>query len=358
VQAPGNHAFYVKAVAPDGTESGVEARYYTIQAPTDPANQPHGHCAVNPFVVDPDNPNGGKVIGCGFGKCPRRIACSPAIAPCPTGAICTLRFTSHFEDADPLITFALLGFCQDQRNECTNAEFAEDWEVHHYFDAVLDHEGGCSANVLDDPRACDGTSKVTIIGQDRTISPTCSALLEDGPGSALKLGRVFARDFGPDSSRHLDCDATESIAPASALELASVPAGLLNTYLYAPAGGNLALTPAGRLPASPRVAASVARKRPAKPGIKPIHITVKHPGAVPFRFHLNKAAKRLVTRRHKLKLRVEITLKPPHHAAITRTPTVTFTHPAKPPSARQRRRAARRLCLHKYPHQARLCNHL
>jgi hypothetical protein len=89
-----------------------------------------------------------------------------------------------------------------------------------------------------------------------------------------------------------------------------------------------------------------------------MHITVKHPGAVPFRFHLNKAATRLLARRHKLKLRVKITLKPPHHAAITRTRTVTFTHPAKPPSARQRRRAARRLCLRKYPHQARLCNRL
>jgi hypothetical protein len=169
---------------------------------------------------------------------------------------------------------------------------------------------------------------------------------------------VLARDFGPDSKRHLDCDATESIAPASALDLASVPPGPFNSYLYAPAAGPLALTPGARLPAFAQVAGSAARKRPAKPGIKPIHITVKHPGAVPIRFHLNEAAKRLLARRHKLKLRVKMTLKPPHQAAITRTHTVTFAQPARPPNAHQRRRAARRLCVRKHPHQRRLCNRL
>jgi hypothetical protein len=212
--------------------------------------------------------------------------------------------------------------------------------------------------VLADPKACDATSAATIVGQGRTISPTCSAVIEAGYRNPLKPGDVRPRDFGPDSSRHLECDATESIAPASALDLASVTPGPLSSFVYAPSGGNLAMTPGRRLTGLPRTAAFAARRRPAKPGINPLHITVKHPGAVRFRFHLNKPAKRLLARRHKLKLRVKITLKPSHHAAITRTRTVTFTHPAKPPSARQRRRAARRLCLRKHPHQRRLCNRL
>jgi hypothetical protein len=362
VQNPGNHAFYVKAVAPDGTDSNVEARYYTIQAPTDPANEPHGHCAVNPFVVDPDNPNGGSIVGCGFGQCPRRIACSPAIPPCPVGAICTLRFTSHFEDADPSITFALLSYCQQHLQECTGLyDFANTWRVTHAFDGRLHESAGdfelghCYADVLADPKACDLSSTVTIVGLNRTISPICSALIEDSLGGPLKPGVTQPRDFGPDSRRHLDCDVTESIAPASALDLASVPPGPLNSYVYAPATGALTMTPGAPFG---RGAAFAARKRPPQPGIKSMHITVKHPGAIPFRFHLNKAATRLLARRHKLKLRVKITLKPPHHAAITRTHTVTFTHPAKPASARQRRRAARRLCVRQHPHQARLCNRL
>jgi hypothetical protein len=358
VQGPGDHAFYVKAVAPDGTESNVEARYYTIQAPTDPANQPHGHCAVNPFVVDPDNPNGGKIVGCGFGQCPQRIACSPAIPACPGGAICTLRFTSHFEDADPSITFALLPFCQvDQHHDCTLYEFDNQWHVTQRFGNVK-LGFGCTAAVLADPKACDETYTVTLVGVNRMLSPICSAQIEDVLFRPLKPGDVLARDFGPDSKRHLDCDATESIAPASALDLASVPPGPFNSYLYAPAAGPLALTPGARLPAFAQVAGSAARKRPAKPGIKPIHITVKHLGAVPIRFHLNEAAKRLLARRHKLKLRVKMTLKPPHQAAITRTHTVTFAQPARPPNAHQRRRAARRLCVRKHPHQRRLCNRL
>jgi hypothetical protein len=355
-QDPGDHAFYVKAVALDGTESNVEARYYTIQAPTDAANEPHGHCAVNPFVVNPDNPNGGAIIGCGFGHCPSRIACSPAIPPCPVGAICNLRFTSHFADNDPTIRFDLVGYCQQHPNTCLSDEIDDQWRVTHRFDAVK--EDYCLAAVLDDPRACDAASAVTLVGQGRTISPTCSAEIENSLGTALRPGSVLARDFGPDSSRHLDCDATESIAPASALDLASVPAGPFNSYVYAPSGGTLTIRSGTRL-ASPRIAASAARKkRPAKPGIKPVHITVKHPGAVPFRFGLNSAAKRLLGRRHKLKLPVKITLKPPHQAAITRTHTVTFTQPAKPPNGRQRRQAARRLCLRKHPHQARVCNGL
>ena len=354
---PGDHAFYVKAVAPDGTESIVEARYYTIQAPTTAADEPHGHCAVNPFLVDPDNPNGGKIIGCGFGTCPRRIACSAAMPPCPTGALCTLRFTSHFADDDPAIRFDLVFYCQQHPGECNNTdELNDQWRVTHHFDSV--RESGCLAQVLVDPRACDASSTETIVGQNRTISPTCSAQIEDTLANPLKPGDVLARDFGPDSSRHLACDATESIAPASALDLASVKPGPFTSYLYVPATGTLTLTPGAGLPRSARAAASAARKRPAPPGIASAKITVKQPGAVAVRFHLNQAAARLLARRHKLKLRVKMTLQPPHHAAITRTHTVTFTQPAKPPNARQRRRAARRLCLRKHPHQARTCNRL
>ncbi len=354
-RGPGDHAFYVKAVAPDGTESTVEARYYTIQAPTNAANEPHGHCAVNPFLVDPDNPNGGKIIGCGFGKCPRRIACSPAIPACPTGALCTLRFTSHFADDDPAIRFDLVYYCQ-QHHDCLINELNDQWRVSHHFDSVF--EGDCLAQVLGDPRACDVSSTETIFGQNRAISPTCSAQIEDTLAYPLKPGDVLTRDLGPDSSRHLGCDATESIAPASALDLANVKPGPFTSYLYVPATGTLTLSPGAGLPRSARVAASAARKRAAPPGITSTKITVKHPGAVALRFHLNQAATRLVARRHKLKLRVKISLQPPHQAAITRTHTVTFTKPAKPPSARQRRRAARRLCLRKYPHQARICNRL
>jgi hypothetical protein len=166
-------------------------------------------------------------------------------------------------------------------------------------------------------------------------------------------GETQARDFGPDSSRHLDCDATESIAPASALDLASVTG--VYSQLYAPAPGKLTLS--GIVSGSGKATVYAASKRPARPGLKPLHITVKHPGAVRVRFRLNKAAKRVLARRHKLKLRVKIRLKPPHNTAITRTQTLSFARPARP-NARQRRRAIRRLCLRKHPHATKLCNRL
>jgi hypothetical protein len=288
-------------------------------------------------------------VGCGFGHCPSRVACSPAIDPCPSGAICTLRFTSQFADADPAITFSLVPYCQSH-SDCLSDELDDNWRVTQQFDAGPDSQ--CEAAVLDDPRACDVTSSQTILGRDRTISQTCKAQILDSIGRLLKPGDVLARDFGADASRHLDCDATESIAPASALDIASLAPGSNTTSVYAPAAGGLVLTPIGR------IHASVARQRPPQPAISTLKITVTHPGPVTVRLRPNQAAKRILARRHKLTLREKITLTLAHQTAITRIQTLTLTQPAKPPSARQRRRAAHRLCLRTHPHQTRFCNRL
>src|SRR4051812_16024838 len=205
--------------------------------------------------------------------------------------------------------------------------------------------------------ACDSTYTSPVFGQNRSISPVCFAQLNDAfLGYRLKPGDVLARDFGPDSSRHLDCGATQSIGPASALDLANVRGYF--TSIYAPAPGELNVEAGAYAGNAGTVFVKATRKRHARPVTKPIHLTVKHPGAVHVRFHPTKLGKRLFARRHKLKLRVKITLKPSHHAAITRPRTVPPPRPPKPPSARQRRRAIRKLCRHKYPHQARRCNRL
>ena len=343
-QDPGAHAFYVKAVAPDGTESQVQAAYYTIQAPRPDV---HGHCAVDPFVVDPNDPNASRIVGCGFGTCPPRIACSPAIDACPFGAICTLRFTSHFTDADPALTFELVSLCQKSQ-DCTPYEMDDSWYVFQRFGAVATND--CDANVLDDPTGCDVTTTYTSIGTNRAISPICFGQLDGPIYEPVRPGVTMPRDFGPDSTRHLDCDATESIAPASALDMASVTPRLYESYLYVPAAGQLALTGA-------QIAAFAASKQFARPSIAAIKIIVKGPGAVHVRFRLNRAAKQILVRRHKLTLRIVATLTLAGQR-ITRTHAVTFTAPAHPPSARQRRRQARRLCIRAHPHQAKLCDRL
>jgi hypothetical protein len=102
----------------------------------------------------------------------------------------------------------------------------------------------------------------------------------------------------------------------------------------------------------------VARKRPAQPAVSAIKITVKHPGSVAIRFRPNQAAKRVLARRHRLTLRMKITLTLPHQAAVTRVRAITFTRPPKPPSARQRRQQVRRLCLRRHRRTARICNRL
>jgi hypothetical protein len=263
-------------------------------------------------------------------------------------AICTLRFTSHFTDADPAVTFSLVGYCQ-QHSDCLLDELDDNWRVTQRLGALLG--GACDANVLDVATACDADTSRTIIGNNRTISPTCFADVEDTLETRLKPGDVLPRDFGPDSSRHLDCDATESIAPASALDVASVTPGTYVSYLYVPAAGQLALTSAS-------IAARAARRKSAQSAIGTIRITVRHAGPVAVRFRPSQAAKRVLARRHRLTLRVAVTLTIPGHAAIHRVDAITSTQPPKGPSAQHRRQQARRLCLRKHPHATRACKRL
>lgn len=248
--------------------------------------------------------------------------------------------------------------CQ-QSQDCGTYEIDDTWHVLQRLGALLPLEYGCDANVLEDPTACDAGVTQTTIGSNRTISPICYVQLES-LNQPITPGETKPRDFGPDSSRHIDCDATESIAPASALDIASVTPEPYESYLYVPAAGKLALTGSQitAFVARKGPAAFAARKRPARPGFIPIKINVTQPGSVHVRFRLNRAAKRLLARRHKLTLRVSVTLTLPRQGTITRVHTITLIQPPKHPSARQRRRQARRLCIREHRQQAKVCDRI
>jgi hypothetical protein len=348
-QDSGPHVFHVRAVAPDGTQSDDLTDYYTINAPqtVSPA-----HCAVDPFVLDPTNPNGSRIIGCGFGSCPKHIACSPALTPCPAGAICTLKFNAQIADADPAVTFQLYDLCQ-QSKDCTVDELDAAWIIEYSVGVTGPPGVTCEATANADPMGCSTVGNSTFLGSGRATTQYCLMRLDDGVGDSVPAGDTQARDFGPDSSRHIDCDDSESIAPASPLDIAGVSGRADTADLFAPAAGLLTLRGALTGATDAR-----AKKPPPKPGFTTIKLTVKHPGVVRIRFRFNAAAKQRLAGRHKIAFRVKVALAVPHQTVITKVHTITFNQPPKPLSKREREARARKLCLRKHPRGRKLCDRL
>jgi hypothetical protein len=93
--------------------------------------------------------------------------------------------------------------------------------------------------------------------------------------------------------------------------------------IYAPTSGTLKYHP-DPVPAF----AAVARQRPA---IAPVTTNVSEPGPVKVKLRLNAAAKRLLARRHKLPVTLEMTFSPTVGAAVTRTTRITLRSAPKPP---------------------------
>jgi hypothetical protein len=98
--------------------------------------------------------------------------------------------------------------------------------------------------------------------------------------------------------------------------------------ILVPLAGDLTVT--GTIPGAGSRAAVASRSRPR---ISPFHATVDHAGPLTFRLKLNRAAKRLLARRHKLRVNLTTTLKPAVGSAITRRKRATIVNARTKPAA-------------------------
>jgi hypothetical protein len=279
----GPHTFTVRAVRPSGEpDPQPDARVFTLGSTT----QTHS-CEI---AISWD-------LGHPVQTCP------VVHSHCPAGSKCTLKGTVDVTDDDQQIGWGgvvILQFAGSNSFPSGNVA-----------------EVSCSSDAFDQSvlTPCPKRVALSHLGAGDAIDASCEA-----GGAAFNPGHTVR---GRDDARVATCTATLTIEPAAQLILV---VGGANGALLAPGAGALAIVvaPGGH----PRVVAAAAKPKP-KPPVAPLHIKVKEPGVVKFRFKLSKAAKRTLTRRHKLTLKLKVSFKPAGaRTATVRTQHVTLTHSA------------------------------
>jgi hypothetical protein len=164
---------------------------------------------------------------------------------------------------------------------------------------------------------CTATATDVALGDQSRVFGGCAW----NPGTIPIAPSVGAIRLGPDTRRTLTCFVTLHIEPAAAYQ----PVQSVGPYvtIYAPTSGSLTYHPEP-IPGF----AAVARQRPA---IAPVTTSVAGPGPVKVKLRLNAAAKRILQRRHKLPVSLDMTFTPTAGPAVTRTTRVTLRSAPTPP---------------------------
>jgi len=220
---------------------------------------------------------------------------------CPTGSLCTLKNTVISTDDDRGISWygsAVVRF------------------------AALDKGNSCWSHPAGDPRysPCPARISLSHLGAGETAEAICS--------TGGSVSRLSGTTRGPDDVRIVACRATLRIEPAVALGFV---VGGSDVSTFAPGAGSLALGATGGFSGRLTTATAALAKRKSKPPIAPVRITVKKAGRVKIPIKLSKPAKRVLDRRHKLKLTLKLSYKPKGaKKATVKTKRVTLTSPGCP----------------------------
>jgi hypothetical protein len=312
--APGPHRFEVRAVGPaGGVDPTPVRREFTVNGPTT-LRVPQCQTQVD-AVFGP----GYHVDGCVIGKRPESCApnmykgaCNePSFCPlfarcvwttqtCPVGTLCTVTTSGAFYHADKNVDWHL-------------TVLAEIGIVHDFGRENRYENATCFVRDRD---RCHQHVSVTAIGDGRPILGRCLA----------GWGPYLPRDPKPGHGnyRRIECDVSVQIERAPVLAIVPVFTGL---QVLAPSAGLLTIAPRIVGGSSGAVAA-------AAPRIAPVRQQVTKEGPVGVKLQLNKAAKRLLARKGKLRVAVSSTFTPTSGERITRTTRVTIRAPRKAPPCR------------------------
>jgi hypothetical protein len=308
----GTHTFIVRATNPSGiTDPTPASRTFQVNAPAEysPTCTVTG---VTSFFTEDANRIACE-IGTLTGSCPDGVVCVDRSVRCPIGARCTVTTTATWFDADEQINWSATARAGNQGFVRPSA--VDGFPNYITSPPTASVDTTCSTG-LDGDR-CSTRSTVEVIGDLRPLFSGCTASLDPF------LGTVFGPDptLGDDDIRRIECQADWQIGPAGALD--TVPIGPTTIQTYAPAAGQLTLTP-GKLFVAHHAAA--AARMTAR--IAPAHIKVTHPGAVTISLKLNGAATRLLHRSRHLRVTLRLTFTPVHGAEVRTSRTVTITAPA------------------------------
>lgn len=311
----GPHVFEAAAIGAGNVVDPTPARrdFVVTTAP----EQRDASCRVDPFV----GPTGGTSrLGCGWRPvCAERVTCGPPMDACPVGAVCTLSLRADF--ATPLDRFLLVNLGMDVAR-------LGSWRVQAAvgFSAT----GTCSLSLLSaSTTACAASVETRFIGAGRPVGAFCGVTALNSLSSRLELG---PDDYGPNDQRRLQCEAKLRISSASPLD--AVTAGS-TVGLYAPRPGTAAIS--GMLVPEARAAAAAET-----PAFRSTRRRVSAAGPVSLRPTLSRAARRILARRNRVRVRMRATFTSDDGPRIARTQTITLTSPV---NERARQRSAfRRLC--------------
>ena len=321
----GPHAFQVRAInergIPDPTPAGVDFGINETQLKELSCEQ--RRISVDWFMFTFDKPNR---LGCAIGTlgdqgCPRELTCVVKDQPCPLGARCVLNVRAEWFDADIETKWGAVAI----------ATYGPIIPLDTIPRRRYPRQQGYCQTTFDGDR-CVALSRLTSLGDGSPISPTCGESLDFGSGV---LGATAFRD---DDVRRIECSAELLIEPARPLTIVApgVLLGFLTTQVSAPGAGTMSLA------ASIILGGSAAKKK--GPRIASQSKNVKAAGPVSFRLKPNAAAKRLLKRKKKLRVKLQVTFKPADGAAPTvKTERVTLRQP-KPAPKRCTKRSRRKGC--------------
>ena len=320
----GFHTFRVRAVTPGGTPDFTPAtQTFTVLGPSTDRYS----CEVRrvgwipltlQFTPQPER------YACQIGRlpragCPTGNVCTATPETCPYGARCTLTTRVAFFTADLGVNWGM-GAIADTR---------EISELGPSVGDTVRRPPAASSICLTQGRdRCSTSTTTTRVGENQPLWAGCTATLVFG--AASMSGTTVFRN--PDV-RRIECDAEWRIEPIP--ELAAVPDG---EYVQ------VSVALAGLLVIDPfLLGGSTAQAAAAKPKISRIRTQVTGPGAATAKLKLNAAAKRLLKRRRKLSVRLDITFTPTGGKPVKTTQRVTIRQPKAQPKICKVSRTARRL---------------
>jgi hypothetical protein len=255
-------------------------------------------------------------IGTLTGVCPDGVVCVDRSVRCPIGARCKVTTTATWFDVDEQINWSATARAGNQGFVRPSA--VDGFPNYITSPPTASVDASCSTG-LDGDR-CTARATVDVIGDLRPLFSGCTASLNPFAGTVFGANPTL----GDDDVRRIECRADWQIAPANALD--TVPVGPTAVQVYAPAAGQLTLSP-GKLFVAHHAAAAarmIAR-------IAPTHIRAKHRGAVTIPLKLNGAATRLLHRARHLRVTLQLTFTPDHGAKVRTLRTVTIAAPAPRP---------------------------
>jgi hypothetical protein len=294
----GGHTFEVKAVSAEGAESDVARRFFTIEEP----QTTRYTCELRPYLglyfnrqdygceistVVPGSPRG---TFCHQNN----TLCQGIPDSCPLGARCTITGTGTWRNADPFGA-QVSGRVLMRKNPSAQSE--------RLYEALT----YCRA---DAGRSCTASATLERFGEPSVVGMMCY-----GPE------RIAQPDeSGPDGQRSLTCGGVLKVVPAEALAALSQGGSV---SINAPGPGSVVVAPGG--------GAGKAKSAKAKPSFKAATLAAQGAGPVDFKPKLNKAAKKQLKTKGKVKLSLAISYAPAGAGEATAgSATVKLTARKKP----------------------------